>query len=1085
MQKLKKIHFSRAFLLRKSWLSGRPLLTLMISLLLVVGVGTQALCFSVGAEDLSTDISFTDPDGQVFLVPQGDVVAELVSGISAVEKAYLNAQSKYKVTASQVPDKATYAHVQEDHVVAVAYEYSYVTADGTAVTWIPLFAENMTDPSEGMVFFDYVDELGFYRCNLRGKKDHVIQVYYTASFRLSETLALDMINEAPTAAAGLLVHMSAYEADLLEWTTQKDAYDAYLITYQQWEDAVQAYNDYVAAKEAHDDWLAQKAVVDAYMEQKAAYDRWKKYETDLAAYEAYMALVQATPELKAEYEKKMTTVLHQLTVMDRMFITSDISGYSFAGVLNSGPANFILENKTLLQQVQGVKEEDVDTAVKATRALQSLVPAYEVLTDREDKYEYYKTYGAEILGHTEALYDSIISLGKIPYVYQEIQDRGGLEAYLQFLANLYVQSRLMDDQLDLDLTISHHGYPLSVIIDPELLMPDTNQMAPLDAYPHPPTTSDDVVEVPYPGDPPLVAEDPGEAPPPLSEEPVLPDEVLPAGDPPVEVQSPGNEPTRPEMTEEEEALWLLAKEGRLETRSHKDLSSGGSFSLMSKKDVKVISGRRFKVTVKNYLGGTDYWNYYTCGTYIDEQLSQPTLQPEDPHMQFVGWSISPVPLPETEEVVYPTLKAEDIVSEMTLYPVYRMAHEADGEPSCTQDQRCRYCGVKMADKTGHVYSTEIISPTCTGEGYTLYTCSLCGDRYTADLVASIGHNWSEWESIIEPTEEADGQKRRVCFACQTIETALIPMLGHVHRYVSEIVLPTCTEQGYTYYVCVCLDSYKEAYKPALGHTCQNLVTPPTCTEQGYTTHVCTVCGDSYEDEHMNAKGHIPNVPASCTQDSVCLTCGILLEEKIGHQYKHTMLPPTCTESGYTLHVCDLCGDRYQDAETASLGHRFGEWVIDRQPSYESEGHRYAQCLVCKYQIDEILPVLPPIEDNTEFVTQEETVPDTEPVTEPDTESVTEPDTTPDTLPETDSDPSDTQEPVTSTDETESSEEPITEEEEIDTLPSSSVPEVKWYARLLGSIGLPTLVVIAGMLLGAGTAGVVILMIRGRRKRHSD
>ena len=33
------------------------------------------------------------------------------------------------------------------------------------------------------------------------------------------------------------------------------------------------------------------------------------------------------------------------------------------------------------------------------------------------------------------------------------------------------------------------------------------------------------------------------------------------------------------------------------------------------------------------------------------------------------------------------------------------------------------------------------SPTCTEKGYTTYTCKRCGDHYTADEVAALGHDY--------------------------------------------------------------------------------------------------------------------------------------------------------------------------------------------------------------------------------------------------------------------------------------------------------------------------------------------------------
>lgn len=52
-----------------------------------------------------------------------------------------------------------------------------------------------------------------------------------------------------------------------------------------------------------------------------------------------------------------------------------------------------------------------------------------------------------------------------------------------------------------------------------------------------------------------------------------------------------------------------------------------------------------------------------------------------------------------------------------------------------------------------------------------------------------------------------------------------------------------------------------------------------------------------------------------------------------HTYTDTVVAPTCTEAGYTLHECE-CGYSYTDTETPALGHnfkrnRFGIWICSR------------------------------------------------------------------------------------------------------------------------------------------------------------
>lgn len=58
---------------------------------------------------------------------------------------------------------------------------------------------------------------------------------------------------------------------------------------------------------------------------------------------------------------------------------------------------------------------------------------------------------------------------------------------------------------------------------------------------------------------------------------------------------------------------------------------------------------------------------------------------------------------------------------------------------------------------------------------------------------------------------------------------------------------------------------------------------PTCTSTGVRTFTCS-CGSSYTE----------SIPAT------------------GHKYTTTVIAPTTTEKGYTLHKCSVCGDSYKD-----------------------------------------------------------------------------------------------------------------------------------------------------------------------------
>ena len=68
-----------------------------------------------------------------------------------------------------------------------------------------------------------------------------------------------------------------------------------------------------------------------------------------------------------------------------------------------------------------------------------------------------------------------------------------------------------------------------------------------------------------------------------------------------------------------------------------------------------------------------------------------------------------------------------------------------------------------------------------------------------------------------------------------------------------------------------------------------------------------------------------------------------------HNYTSTVTGPTCTERGYTTHVCGECGDSYQDSYTDALGHSFGAWIVTTPATAAAAGQRERTCSRCGYK----------------------------------------------------------------------------------------------------------------------------------------
>ena len=266
----------------------------------------------------------------------------------------------------------------------------------------------------------------------------------------------------------------------------------------------------------------------------------------------------------------------------------------------------------------------------------------------------------------------------------------------------------------------------------------------------------------------------------------------------------------------------------------------------------------------------------------------------------------------------------------------------------------------------HNYIATVVEPTCTEQGYTLYTCSNCGASYQDNYTDPTGHDWGEWTIEVAPTCVNEGTEIRTCANCGEEESRTVAATGH--SFVETVVEPTCTEEGYTRHTCsVCGYSYSDNEVAALGHSFEDTVVEPTCTEIGYTVHTCSVCGYSYTDSEVRALGHSWNEwtiikDSSCNAPGerirTCSVCGETQSEVIlptGHTYESTVVEPTCTTSGYTRHTCLLCGMTYVTEVTDPTGHDWSDWTVETPATCTEAGVEIRTCNSCGEEETRAIP----------------------------------------------------------------------------------------------------------------------------------
>ena len=275
------------------------------------------------------------------------------------------------------------------------------------------------------------------------------------------------------------------------------------------------------------------------------------------------------------------------------------------------------------------------------------------------------------------------------------------------------------------------------------------------------------------------------------------------------------------------------------------------------------------------------------------------------------------------------------------------------ESGLTEGKHCSACGEVLiaqtvVDALGHDYDAVVTAPTCTAQGYTTYTCSVCGDTYTDDEVAATGHT-EVVDAAVAPTCTTTGlTEGKHCSVCNAVLVAqeTVAALGH-DKVSHEAKAPTCTEKGWdAYETCSRCDYTTYVEKAALGHTAGETVVEnnvaPDCENAGSYDNVvyCTVCDAelSRNKVTVNALGHV-----DADNNNICdrSGCGHILCDDEDHTWNagEIVVQPTCTTMGQTHYKCTACGAEETRIDVAidENAHSWNAGVVTTDPGCETEG----------------------------------------------------------------------------------------------------------------------------------------------------
>ncbi len=144
--------------------------------------------------------------------------------------------------------------------------------------------------------------------------------------------------------------------------------------------------------------------------------------------------------------------------------------------------------------------------------------------------------------------------------------------------------------------------------------------------------------------------------------------------------------------------------------------------------------------------------------------------------------------------------------------------------------------------------------------------------------------------------------------------------------------------------------------------------PAECEVQGRTIWKCENCGEEYTEYWGKPMGHSwsdwdaegePTCTESAYSIRVCNWCG-KIEEKtepaLGHNWSEWDLEgePTCTESAYSTRVCNRCGKIEERTEPA-LGHSWNAGEVTKAATCTEEGVKTISCTRCGEKKTETVP----------------------------------------------------------------------------------------------------------------------------------
>lgn len=251
------------------------------------------------------------------------------------------------------------------------------------------------------------------------------------------------------------------------------------------------------------------------------------------------------------------------------------------------------------------------------------------------------------------------------------------------------------------------------------------------------------------------------------------------------------------------------------------------------------------------------------------------------------------------------------------------APHAGGSPTCASQALCQWCNTPYGDKLPHEFDTAWL----TDDDNHWHKCKNC------DAISENAPHSYSWVIDQPATDTATGIKHEECVCgLKRSENTEIPKVDHVHSGIEhhEGKRANCYQTGLReYWTCSSEQCTGKMYADA---KCQLEITDVTLPmDPNYHAGGTTV--RNVVDVNCGKEGY--------TGDTYCNGCGVPVAEgkTIPPTGNHVAKPKYETDGTHHWKQCVVC----DHIITAKEAHTY-EWVVDREPTEESEGLQHQQCV---------------------------------------------------------------------------------------------------------------------------------------------